>query len=122
MTENLTEQYKDYAVYLPSLQQQYANYATKTNSETNRPSQRIPKNFDTQMLNFLDKDSKLWHCGYTLYSCGQFDKKQIRNRDIVAERNVSDCVVIGDSGGFQLGTGSITSKAELKHLEHFKND
>ena len=25
MTENLTEQYKDYAVYLPSLQQQYAN-------------------------------------------------------------------------------------------------
>ena len=59
MTENLTEQYKDYAVYLPSLQQQYANYATKTNSETNRPSQRIPKNFDTQMLNFLDKDSKL---------------------------------------------------------------
>ena len=122
MTENLTEQYKDYAVYLPSLQQQYANYATKTNSETNRPSQRIPKNFDTQMLNFLDKGSKLWHCGYTLYSCGQFDKKQIRNRDIVAERNVNDCVVIGDSGGFQLGTGSITSKAELKHLEHFKND
>ena len=57
-----------------------------------------------------------------MYSCGQFDKKQIRNRDIVAERNVSDCVVIGDSGGFQLGTGSITSKAELKHLEHFKND
>ena len=31
-------------------------------------------------------------------------------------------MLVGDSGGFQLGTGSITSKAELKHLEHFKND
>jgi len=122
MAENLTAQYKDYAVYLPSLQQQYANYATKTNAETTRDSKRIPKNFDTRWLNFLDTNSKLWHCGYTLYSCGQFDGKQIRTRDMVAERNSDDSIVVGDSGGFQLGTGAITSKAELEHLERYAND
>ena len=122
MAENLTEQYKGYAVYLPSLQQQFAREATKTNAETTRDSKRIPKNFDTRWLNFLDKDSKLWHCGYTLYSCGQFEQKQIRTRDIVAERNSDDCVVVGDSGGFQLGTGSIENKNEKAHLEHYKND
>ena len=122
MTENLTKQYKDYAVYLPSLQYQYSNFATKKNAETNRDAKRIPKNFKTEWLNFLDTNSKLWHCGYTLYSCGQFDKKQIRSRDMIAERNADESVVIGDSGGFQLGTGSITSKEEELHLERYKND
>jgi len=121
MTENLTEQYKGYAVYLPSLQANYANYATKANNETTR-AKKIPKNFDTRWLNFLDTNSKLWHCGYTLYSCGQFDNKQIRTRDIIAERDRENSIVIGDSGGFQLGTGAITSKAELEHLERYKND
>ena len=121
MSENLTEQYKGYAVYLPSLQSNYAKYATKANSETAR-AKKIPKNFDTRWLNFLDTNSKLWHCGYTLYSCGQFDGKQIRARDIIAERDRENSIVIGDSGGFQLGTGAITSKAELAHLERYKND
>ena len=120
MTENLTEQYKGYAVYVPSLHANYANYATKANHETTR-TKKIPKNFDTRWLNFLDPNSKLWYCGYTLYSCGQFDNKQIRTRDIIAERNRENSIVIGDSGGFQLGTGAITSKAELTHLERYKN-
>ena len=122
MGENLTEQYKDYAVYLPSLQKQYANYATKKNAETTRGRKRIPKKFDTRWLNFLDKDSELWHCGYTLYSCGQFDGKRISTRDMVAERNKDDCIVVGDSGGFQLGTGAIKSKAEREYLERYAND
>ena len=123
MTENLTHQYKGYAVYLPSLQQGYANYATKTNAETTRDRKRIPKNFDTRWLNFLDQSSKLWHCGYTLYSCGQFETKNIPKRDIIAERLKSDGnIVVGDSGGFQLGTGAVKSKAELAHLERYKND
>ena len=42
MTENLTEQYKGYAVYLPSLQANYANYATKANNETTR-AKKYPK-------------------------------------------------------------------------------
>ena len=122
MTENLTEQYDGYAKYVPSLQMTYASYATKTKSEINRGSDRFPKKWRSEFLNFLDKNNGLWHCGYTLYSCGQFDKSQIRGRDIVAERNRSDCIVIGDSGGFQLGTGKITSKSELAHLERYKND
>ena len=122
MTENLTKQYDGYAVYLPSLQSQYANYATKTNSQINRAKSCIPKKYENEWLNFLNKESKLWHCGYALYSCGQFDKSQIRTRDIVAERNWEDCTIVGDSGGFQLGTGAINSKAELEHLERYKNN
>ena len=122
MSENLTEQYKGYAVYLPSLQANYANYAMKANKETTRAN-KIPKNFDTRWLNFFDKNSKLWHCGYTLYSCGQFDNKAIRTRDMIADRMKGDGnIVVGDSGGFQLGTGAITSKAELAHLERYKNN
>jgi hypothetical protein len=121
MTENLTNQYEGYAVYLPSLQQQFATFATKTNADVKRRN-GIPKGFKTQSLNFLQPDNKLWHCAYTLYSCGQFDKPQIRSRDIVAERDRQNSVVVGDSGGFQLGTGAIRSKDELKHLERYKND
>jgi len=42
MTENLTEQYKGYAVYVPSLHANYANYATKANHETTR-TKKYPK-------------------------------------------------------------------------------
>lgn len=121
MTENLTKLYDGYAVYLPSLQQQFAQFATRTNADVKR-SKGIPKTFKTQSLNFLKPDNKLWHCAYTLYSCGQFDKPQIRNRDIVAERDRTTSLVVGDSGGFQLGTGAIRSKDELNHLERYKND
>ena len=124
MTENLTEQYKSngYAVYLPSLQKQYAQYAIKSNKDTARRVVDIPKKFKNEYLNFLDKDSELWHCGYALYSCGQFEQAQIRTSDIVQQRNRDDCVIVGDSGGFQLGTGKVSNKDELAHLEHFKND
>ena len=47
---------------------------------------------------------------------------QIRTSDIVQQRNRDDCVIVGDSGGFQLGTGKVSNKDELAHLEHFKND
>ena len=124
MTENLTEQYKSngYAVYLPSLQMQYAQYATKSNKDTSRRVADIPKKFKNEYLNFLDKDSELWHCGYALYSCGQFASPQIRTSDIVQQRKRDDCVIVGDSGGFQLGTGALDNKNEAAHLDHFKND
>jgi len=58
-----------------------------------------------------------------VHSCGQFDTKNIPRRDIIADRIKGDGnIVVGDSGGFQLGTGAIKSKAELKHLERYKKD
>lgn len=121
MTENLTERYADYAVYLVSLQKQYAYEATRENAEVRNGD--LPQGFDVSDLNFLNPKSKLWSCGYTLYSAGQFDKAQIGTRDIVAERKKDwKTVVVGDSGGFQLGTGAISNKQEKAHLERYKND
>ena len=122
MSEDITSQYQNYSVYLPSLQSGYANYATKTNADVNRPKERIPKKFKTEFLNFFDTSSELWHCKYVLYSGGQFTRAQIPNRDIVAERDEANTIVVGDSGGFQLGTGAISNADEKRHLEDYKND
>lgn len=113
MTENFTERYdqSNYAIYLPSLQKTYAQFAWKTNKDVKRKA-KIPKTFKTEWLNFLDDKSKLWHCGYSLYSAGQFNSARIGPRDIVAERDRSKTTIAGDSGGFQLGTGAITSNSK----------
>ena len=121
MSENLTKQYAGYAVYLPSLQKYYAEHAVKRNSEATRKG-RIPKQFDNRWLNFLDTDSKLWHCEHVLYSSGQFKSRRIQARDIVAERDVKKTIIVGDSGGYQLGTGKLPNGPEREHLERYKND
>ena len=122
MSENLTERYAGYAVYLPSLQKQYAHWGTKDNND-DAVRDVLPAGFDVSDLNFLNPKSKLWHCGYTLYSAGQFETPQIRTTDMIAERRSEHkTVVVGDSGGFQLGTGAISNKQEKAHLERYKGD
>lgn len=102
--ENLTAQYKDCAVYLPSLQQSYAAFPFR-NPNSVREGQ-LPKGLKLQDLDFLNPDSNLWHCKYILYSAGQFDRAQIRVPDMVTERKPGT-VVVGDSGGYQIGTGKL---------------
>jgi len=120
MSENLTNLYKNYAVYLPSIQQQYAELATRSNKSFTRLN--LPKNFKFEDINFLNENSKLWSCGWGLYSSGQFDKAQIRKNDIVKDRDRTKTTIIGDSGGFQLGTGAISNTKEKEHLERYKHD
>lgn len=121
MAENLTKQYKDYAVYLPSLQKHYAQFVVNDPSVINRKDYELPSGFRLSDLNFLNSNSRLWHCGYMLYSAGQFSHSQISNPDIVSTRKREGTTVVGDSGGFQLGTGAITNTQEKAHLEKYKN-
>jgi hypothetical protein len=121
MSENLTEQYDGYAIYLPSLQDNYARFAARTNKEIGR-KRGIPIKFRNQQLNFLNPKNGFWHCGYTLYSSGQFDKAQIRHPDIVKDRDRRSTVVVGDSGGYQLGTGKLKSRAERAELINLASD
>ncbi len=116
---DLTARYEGYAVYLPSLQQPYAQFATKKNKEVRDGD--VPKGFRIPDLNFFDPESRLWSCGFALYSAGQFENASIHNRDIVAERDRTKGTVVGDSGGYQLGTGKITNKREKAALDRYVN-
>ena len=99
---NLSAAYEDYAIYLPSLQQGYAAYPLRDANSIKQGD--IPNGLQLSDLNFLSTQSSLWHCKYVLYSAGQFNSATISTPDIVSTRD-KDTVIIGDSGGYQIGTG-----------------
>lgn len=107
---------QDYAIYLPSLQAPYASFATKHERDVREG--KLPSDFRIKDLDFFNPNSRLWSCGYALYSAGQFMDSQLGS-DIVAYRDRSKSVVIGDSGGFQLGTGKISNVAEKAALNRY---
>jgi hypothetical protein len=102
--EDLTSRYNGYSVYLPSLQQGYAAFPFRARKSVRNGN--LPKGLRLEDLDFLNSSSRLWHCGYTLYSAGQFTKAQITTPDMVSNRS-SGTVVVGDSGGYQVGTGKL---------------
>jgi hypothetical protein len=114
--ENLSAQYSDQAVYLPSLQQGYAAFPFRDPSSVRDGI--LPKGLKLKDLDFLNPASNLWHCKYVLYSAGQFDRAQIRTTDMVTQRG-KDTVVLGDSGGYQIATGKMK---ELRGWEKQAND
>jgi hypothetical protein len=81
----------------------------------------LPSDFRIKDLDFFNSNSRLWSCGYALYSAGQFTDSQLRS-DIIAYRDRSKSVVIGDSGGFQLGTGKISNVSEKAALVRYATD
>lgn len=110
---------QDYAIYLPSLQSPYASFATKHERDVREGD--LPSDFRIKDLDFFNPNSRLWSCGYALYSAGQFTDSQLGS-DIVAYRDRSKSVVIGDSGGFQLGTGKISNVAEKAALNRYADN
>lgn len=114
--ENLSDQYKDRAIYLPSLQQAYAAFPFRDLASVRDGV--LPKGLTLADLDFLNPNSNLWHCKYVLYSAGQFDRAQIRKPDMVTQRG-TDTVVVGDSGGYQIGTGKLK---EVKGWDKLRND
>lgn len=112
---DLSVAYDDYAIYLPSLQQGYAAYPLRDANTVKQGD--IPKGLKLSDLNFLSTDSNLWHCKYVLYSAGQFNSATITKPDIVSTRS-KNTVVIGDSGGYQIGTGALPA---IKGWTDFKN-
>jgi hypothetical protein len=101
--ENLTAGYDGYAIYLPSMQRSYASFPMRNLGEAAQAG--LPRGFERDDLNFLNSNNRLWHCKYALYSAGQFEKASVSSPDIVTNRN-ADTVIVGDSGGFQIGTGN----------------
>ena len=105
------EKCEQYALYLPSLQKAYAKCAYSST-----PKNRVmPNNVALKDLDFLNPKNKLWHYKYALYSVGQF-KVGEQQTDIVTNRS-KDTIILGDSGGFQIGKGTLAGYNALKKLK-----
>jgi hypothetical protein len=107
---DLTPRWDNFAVYLPSIQKAYAKAAYKTGDKT----RVMPDGITMKDLNFLNPNNKLFHYGYSLYSAGQF-KVGEQQADIITNRT-SGSIIVGDSGGFQIGKGTLAGFDALKNI------
>lgn len=107
--DDFNKRWDSFAVYLPSIQKAYAK-SVYGPTPTDRS---LPTGLKLRDLNFLNPKSKLWHYKYALYSAGQF-KVGERQADIVTNRDELATTVLGDSGGFQIGKGTLQGFDALK--------
>jgi hypothetical protein len=107
---NLTPLQKDYAVYLPAISSFYSTYVAKQRLEEFVSKDRIPAGFDRGIegMNFLNPEQGYFYYKYALYSAGhaQLDlEKSMEQESMIQERDRSKTMILGDSGGYQIGKG-----------------
>jgi len=118
--ENLTPLQKDYAVYLPAISSFFSTYIAKQRVEEFVPQDRIPKGFDRGIegMNFLNEEAGYFTYKYGLYSAGhaQLDlQKSMVQESMIQQRDRGKTMILGDSGGYQIGKGVI--KFDWKNFE-----
>ena len=109
---DLTPLQKDYAVYLPAISSFYSTYVAKQRLEKFIPDDRIPKDFDRGIegMNFLNPEQGYFYYKFALYSAGhaQLDiTKSMTQESMIQQRDRSKTMILGDSGGYQIGKGVI---------------
>ena len=115
MTIDLTPRWENFAVYLPAIQHHYSSAVANTLQNRNLSKNReFPSGVTMIDLDFLNPKSKLWHYGYALYSAGQFTDARPK-ACAVTNRDTTKTTILGDSGGYQIGKGT------LRGTEHLKN-
>ncbi len=107
---NLTPLQKDYAVYLPAISSFYSTYVAKQRLGEFVPKGRIPAGFDRGIegMNFLNPEEGYFTYKYALYSAGhaQLDlQKSLEQESMIQQRDRSNTMILGDSGGYQIGKG-----------------
>jgi hypothetical protein len=113
MGENLTPRWENFAVYLPAMQYHYASAVDNNKLIKDRD---FPKSINLTDLDFLNPKSKLWHYGYALYSAGQFTDARPK-ACAVSNRDRKHTTVLGDSGGYQIGKGTMRGTEHLKRAK-----
>jgi hypothetical protein len=113
MAIDLTPRWKNFAVYLPAMQYHYASAVDNNKLIKGRD---FPKELKLTDLDFLNPKSKLWHYGYALYSAGQFTDARPK-ACAVANRDRKHTTILGDSGGFQIGKGTLRGTEHLKRAK-----
>ena len=109
---DLTPLQKDYAVYLPAISSFYSTYIAKQRLEEFIPNDRIPKGFDRGIegMNFLNPEQGYFYYKFALYSAGhaQLDiNESMTQESMIQQRDRSKTMILGDSGGYQIGKGVI---------------
>ena len=110
MAINLTTEAEKYALYLPSIQMNSAINIVSDDDRTLRHA-ALPHNLHATDLNFLDKDNKYWHYKYCLATAATF--KNEKHGNAVAYKDAGT-FVLGDSGGFQIGSGTLDDTRKWK--------
>lgn len=104
---NLAKSQNDYAVFLPSISAIYARIVSMV--EYNMRD-KLPEGLPLGLkdLDFLDPKNNLFYYPTALYSAGHavLDPQESWNMEsMVQQRDRSNTVLVGDSGGFQAATG-----------------
>ena len=107
---DLTQGVGDSAVYLPAISSFYSTYIAKQRLEEFVPLDRIPKGFDRGIegMNFLNSEEGYFTYKFGLYSAGhaQLDlNKSLVQESMIQQRDRSNTMILGDSGGYQIGKG-----------------
>ena len=112
---------KEWAKFFPAISEMYTAYMVDDTA-------RGPTgNYTKEDLNFFDPNNSLMYIPWGLYSAGQAAKndKMAANKDMVTGRDPKwPTTVVGDSGGFQIETGTIkwegekTTERMLRWLEN----
>jgi hypothetical protein len=92
----------EYSVYLPAVNAQYAETLVKPIPE-NRP---FPNTLKIDDLVFWKDNNRLWHHPYFLHSVGCYKVGDIPD-NAVTRRGKTDGILFGDSGGYQIGNGTL---------------
>ena len=100
----------DYAIYLPAVNEGYAALANKDLP----PSRPFPIDLKLSDLIFWEPNS-LWHYPYLLHSIGLYSAGMLPN-NAVTQRTRSNNTLVGDSGGFQIGKGTMKGLKALRAM------
>lgn len=99
----------EYAVYLPAVNSLYADTLIKAIPD----NRQFPSGFTIDDLAFWNKDSKIFHHPHFLHSIGQYKVGSTPDNAVTRRRN-ADGILFGDSGGFQIGKGTLLGLNGLK--------
>ncbi len=101
---NLTE----FALYLPAVNDAYQRVIDGGHDQT----RRVPSGFNTENLAFWSGKSKLWNYKYALHSVGNYKVGADPRGSMFREH--PDFMFFGDSGGYQIGQGTLKGLRGLK--------
>lgn len=101
MAEDLTARARDFALYLPAVQQSVAHRLHDTTAPLREP---MPHGLMKRDFDWYDPRNRFWHYKWALASAGHFAQD---SRDDIVTNRQEGTFLLGDSGGYQIATGAL---------------